>query len=150
MSSEDFSRFDSLKLFMHQIYEYRKGVRPLVLCTMCNDCAQIMCKRLDEQGISYIEQPVSSNKVNLYFGKEACLDVVRTFVHKPMHVLTPAEDFMLGACSGMTSRRSANASANEVKLYAVRRITPTISLMRLFEYLFLLISSQKNCLFVIL
>lgn len=100
MSSEDFSRFDSLKLFMHQIYEYRKGVRPLVLCTMCNDCAQIMCKRLDEQGIPYIEQPVSSNKVNLYFGKKACLDVVRTFVHKPMHVLTPAEDFMLGAMLG--------------------------------------------------
>lgn len=100
MSSEDFSRFDSLKLFMHQIYEYRKGVRPLVLCTMCNDCAQIMCKRLDEQGIPYIEQPVSNNKVNLYFGKKACLDVVRTFVHKPMHVLTPAEDFMLGAMLG--------------------------------------------------
>lgn len=71
-----------------------------MLCTMCNDCAQIMCKRLDEQGISYIEQPVSSNKVNLYFGKKACLDVVRTFVHKPMHVLTPAEDFMLGAMLG--------------------------------------------------
>lgn len=100
MSSEDFSRFDSLKLFMHQIYEYRKGVRPLVLCTMCNECAKIMCKRLTEQGISYIEQSVSSNKVNLYFGKKACLDVVRTFVHKPMHVLTPAEDFMLGAMLG--------------------------------------------------
>lgn len=100
MSAEDFSRYDSLKLFMHQIYEYRKGVRQLVLCTMCYDCAEIMRARLDEQRIAYLEQPVSANKVNLYFGNSLCLDVVRTFVDKPMNALTPAEDFMLGTMLG--------------------------------------------------
>ena len=100
MSAEDFSRYDSLKLFMHQIYEFRKGVRQLVLCTMCYDCAEIMRARLDEQQIAYLEQPVSANKVNLYFGNKMCLDVVRTFIHKPMNALTPAEDFMLGTMLG--------------------------------------------------
>ena len=100
MSAEDFSRYDSLKLFMHQIYEYRKGVRQLVLCTMCNDCAEIMRNRLNEQQIAYLEQPVSANKVNLYFGNKVCLEVVRTFIDKPMNALTPAEDVMLGTMLG--------------------------------------------------
>lgn len=34
MSAEEFSRYDSMKLFLHQIYEFQKGVRSLVLCTM--------------------------------------------------------------------------------------------------------------------
>lgn len=100
MSAEDFSRYDSLKLFMHQIYEFRKGVRQLVLCTMCTDCARIMRDRLDDLNIHYLEQPVSANKVNLYFGNKVCLDVVKTFIHKSMNALTPAEDFMLGTMLG--------------------------------------------------
>lgn len=43
---------------------------------------------------------VSANKLNLYFGNEVCLNVVRTFISKPMHALTPAEDFMLGTMLG--------------------------------------------------
>lgn len=100
MSADDFSRFDSLKLFMHQIYEYRKGVRQLVLCTMCPECAAIMRDRLRSGHIDYLEQPVSTGRVNLYFGNRVCLDVVRTFVHKRMNELSPAEDFMLGAMLG--------------------------------------------------
>lgn len=100
MSAEDFSRYDSLKLFMHQIYEFRKGVRQLVLCTMCTDCARIMRDGLDDLNIHYLEQPVSANKVNLYFGNKVCLDVVKTFIHKSMNALTPAEDFMLGTMLG--------------------------------------------------
>lgn len=33
MSAEEFSRYDSMKLFLHQIYEFQKGVRSLVLCS---------------------------------------------------------------------------------------------------------------------
>lgn len=100
MSAEDFARHDSLKLYLHQIYEYRKGVRKLVLCTMRTDCAEIMRERLEGQQIPYIVQPVAPEKVNLYFGNPLCLDVVRTFVHKRMNELTPAEDFMLGTMLG--------------------------------------------------
>lgn len=105
MSAEDYVRFDSMKLFMHQIYEYRKGVRYLVLCTMHPKCAAVFCERLQSQQIAFIEQAVTENKVNIYFGSDACLDVVRTFVHKPLHALSPAEDFMLGAMLGYEIRQ---------------------------------------------
>ena len=45
-------------------------------------------------------QEVSEKKVNLYFGKQECLDAVKTFIHKPLNRLSPEEDFMLGAYLG--------------------------------------------------
>lgn len=33
------TRFGAMKLYFHQIYELKKGVRHLVLCTMSGDCA---------------------------------------------------------------------------------------------------------------
>lgn len=105
MSAEDFVRFDSLKLYMHQIYEFRKGVRHLVLCTMCPTCADIVRARLDAQGIAHLTQVVDDNKVNLYFGDDACLQTVSTFIDKPLARLTPAEDFMLGAMLGYDIRQ---------------------------------------------
>lgn len=51
-------------------------------------------------GIAHLTQPVTDNKVNLYFGNRLCLDAVKTFVHKPLNELSPEEDFMLGAMLG--------------------------------------------------
>ena len=50
MSAEEFSRYDSMKLFLHQIYEFQKGVRSLVLCTMCRTCASLLSERLGRLG----------------------------------------------------------------------------------------------------
>ena len=50
--------------------------------------------------IHIVRQPVTDNKVNLYFGNRLCLDAVKTFVHKPLNELSPEEDFMLGAMLG--------------------------------------------------
>ena len=58
MSAEEFHRYDSMKLFLHQIYEFRKGVRNLVLCTMCRTCASLLAERLERQGIGYLIQEV--------------------------------------------------------------------------------------------
>ena len=52
------------------------------------------------QQIGYMIQEVSEKKVNLYFGKQECLDAVKTFIHKPLNRLSPEEDFMLGAMLG--------------------------------------------------
>lgn len=97
---EDFHRYSSMKLYMHHIYEYQKGVRNLVLCTMCPTCASLVCDRLDSQGISHAIQQVSPNKVNLFFGNEMCLNVVRSFIHKPLNELSAEEDFILGVMLG--------------------------------------------------
>lgn len=111
MSEQDYVRFGELKIFMHQIYEFKKGVRNLVLCTMCPTCAALVAERLRGQRIEYLIQEVTDNKVNLYFGKRACLDAVRAFIDKPLNRLTPEQDFMLGAMSVTISSSSANAFA---------------------------------------
>lgn len=100
MNRPDCSSFGDMKVFMHHIYEFKKGVRSLILFTMCNTCAEFVIQRLEKQQIEYFRQPVSGNKVNLYFGKRACLDAVRSFADKPLNRLTPEEDFMLGAMLG--------------------------------------------------
>ena len=100
MSAEELNRHESMKLFLHHIYEFQKGVRSLVLCTMCRTCAALLCERLDRLGIDYLIQPVTQSKVNLYFGHRRCVETVRMFVHKPLNELTPEEDFMLGAMLG--------------------------------------------------
>lgn len=100
MSAEEYNRFDSMKMFFHQIYEFKKGVRNLVLCTMCKPYADLITERLKSQSIEYLIQDVVPNKVNLYFGKRACLDAVRTFIDKPLNKLSPEEDFILGTMLG--------------------------------------------------
>lgn len=116
MSMEEYDRFGAMKLYFHQIYELKKGVRHLVLCTMSGDCARLLIDRLESQHIDYVEQPAGADKVNLYFGRQQCLDVVRHFIAKPLHRLTPEEDFMLGVmlgydltmqCERFCNRRSA-------------------------------------------
>lgn len=100
MSMEEFNRYGAMKLYMHHIYEFQKGVRHLVLCTMCPTCAALVCDRLDNLGIRHVIQQVAANKVNLFFGNEKCLNVVRSFIHKPLNELTAEEDFMLGVMLG--------------------------------------------------
>ena len=56
MSEQDYVRFGELKIFMHQIYEFKKGVRNLVLCTMCPTCAALVAERLRGQRIEYLIQ----------------------------------------------------------------------------------------------
>lgn len=118
MSAEDFSRHGSMKLFMHHIYEFQKGVRSLVLCTMCRTCAVLVCERLDRLGIDHLTQPVTDSKVNLNFGNRLCLNAVRTFVHKPLNELTPEEDFMLGAMLGYDIARQCERFCKRKRLLA--------------------------------
>ena len=59
MSEQEYARFGDMKMFMHHIYEFKKGVRSLVLCTMCRTCASIVAERLRGQQIGYMIQEVS-------------------------------------------------------------------------------------------
>lgn len=93
-----------MRVVMHHIYEYQKGVRDLILCTLCRTCARLIAERLKKQGIEFVIQNVGERKVNLFFGKRECLDVVGSFIHKPLNLLTPEEDFMLGTMLGYDVR----------------------------------------------
>ena len=100
MCGDDYARYGELRMIMHHIYEFKKGVRNLILCTMCKKCAELVMQRLENQKIAYICRSVSEDKVNLFFGKKVCLNAVSAFVDKPLNRLTPEEDFMLGTMLG--------------------------------------------------
>ena len=89
-----------MKVLMNHIYEYQKGVRRMVLFTLNRKYEEFAIRRLESQNISYIVQPVGSDRLNLYFGREECLNAIRMIVTRPLNLLTPEEDFMLGTMLG--------------------------------------------------
>jgi hypothetical protein len=89
-----------MKVLMNHIYEYKKGVRNMVLFTFNKRYEEYALRRLERQGINYIVQPVGNDRLNLFFGKRECLDAIRVMVTRPLNQLSPEEDFILGAMLG--------------------------------------------------
>ena len=107
MTAHDDAHPGEMKMVTHMIYEFKKGIRSLVLCTLCPTCAEMVKQKLDNQGIGYITQQLGNRNVNLFFGEQACLEAVGSFIHKPLNLLTPEEDFMLGAMLGYDIARQS-------------------------------------------
>lgn len=91
---------DKMKVFLHQIYECKKGVRSMVLCTLPTICKEQAMQKLEKNNIDYIIRPINDTRFNIFFGEKICLDVVEHFGDKPLNKLSPEEDFMLGAMLG--------------------------------------------------
>jgi hypothetical protein len=72
----------------------------MILFTCPRRFEQQACIRLKRQSIDYVAQPAGRDNVNIYFGRRECLDAIRLFVTRPLHELTPEEDFILGAMLG--------------------------------------------------
>lgn len=89
-----------MKVLMNHIYEYKKGVRQMVLFTFNKRYEDYATARLKRQNISYILQPVGNDRINLFFGRKQCLETIRLMVTRPLSQLTPEEDFILGAMLG--------------------------------------------------
>ncbi|CDA75113.1 putative uncharacterized protein [Bacteroides sp. CAG:530] len=89
-----------MKVLMNHIYEYKKGVRRMVLFTFNKKYEDFVIRRLESQNIKYVIQPAGNNSLNLYFGREECLNAIRMIAAQPLNLLTPEEDFMLGAMLG--------------------------------------------------
>ena len=66
-----------MKVLMNHIYEFKKGVRNMILFTFNQRYKDYAEKRLQSNGISYIIQPVGNDRLNLFFGKRECLDAIR-------------------------------------------------------------------------
>ena len=56
--------------------------------------------RLNSQNIDYCIQPIGCNKINLFFGRRECIEVIQSMTSRPLNELTPEEDFILGAMLG--------------------------------------------------
>lgn len=100
MKQADTALPTEIKVLYNHIYEYKKGVRNLVLYTMNNKHSELAFKRLESQNIAYFTRKAGKNSINLYFGHRECLETIRTFTDRPLNRLTPEEDFILGALLG--------------------------------------------------
>lgn len=89
-----------MKLFVHHIYELQKGIRYMALCTIDKNDAPFAIQRLEKTGIEYEICPINAQRLNLFFGKKECIDIVRLFCHRPLNQLTPEEDFIIGTMLG--------------------------------------------------
>ena len=89
-----------MKVLVHHIYEYKKGLRHLVLHTLNVSERDEAEHKLKNQRIDYFVQEVSPTKINLFFGTADCVNVVREIINKRLNELTPEEDFILGTMLG--------------------------------------------------
>lgn len=90
----------ALRFLVHHLYEYRKGVRQLFMMTMTSLEALQVQKRLEREAIDFHAYRVSGAKVNIFFGRSPCVEIVRRIVTKPLSQLSPEEDFILGTMLG--------------------------------------------------
>ena len=89
-----------MKVLMNHIYEYKKGVRRMILFTCNRRFEAYATQRLCHQSIDYVVQPAGKENINVYFGRKECLAAIRMFVTRPLNELSPEEDFILGAMLG--------------------------------------------------
>lgn len=89
-----------MKVLCHHIYEYKKGLRNLVLHTMNSEDVKLAEEKLFRHNITYFIQYVTPQKVNVFFGKEQCVRIVKSFNKKMLNDFTHEEDFILGIMLG--------------------------------------------------
>lgn len=90
---------NDLRVFYHHIYEYKKGLRNLVLTTEKSANRDVIEYRLKRDNIPYVINEVNDKNINVFFGNKDCIKVVYTF-DKKLYKLTPEQDFMLGIMLG--------------------------------------------------
>ena len=90
------------RIFSHHIYELKKGLRHLILFTTTEEHRLAIVQKLETHGISLLIQSVApgSNKINVFFGDQTCIDVLETFDADYLSELSAEEDFMLGVMLG--------------------------------------------------
>lgn len=90
----------TLRLFKHCLYEYDKGVRQLQMMTLTAAEAAVLVEQLDRASIHHYRHEISPEKVNLFFGRTPLVKTAQRIVTKPLNILSPEEDFILGTLLG--------------------------------------------------
>ncbi len=105
------AEYADLRVFHHHIYEYKKGIRNLILTTEKGIYRDNIEKRLQNENIDYVVHDIGNGKINVYFGEKPCVDVVRTLNPK-LNKLTPEQDFILGIMLGYDRVRQCERYLN--------------------------------------
>lgn len=89
-----------MKVFQHHIYEYRKGLRNLILHTISEQYRNRIEDKLEKLGIAYQVYRLKNGNINVFFGASECVDVIKAIGKESLADYTPEEDFILGTMLG--------------------------------------------------
>lgn len=89
-----------MNVFYHLVYEYQKGLRDLCLHTCSKDDEGKIKKALEGQNIGYSICSLENNKINVFFGMPACLEIIKKFSCEELNHISAEEDFILGMMLG--------------------------------------------------
>ncbi len=89
-----------MKVLVHHIYEYKKGLRNLVLHTLDKSFHDEAVRKLDKNNIDFIVRFLDGPGINIFFGARECVEVIKNFGDKKLSEFTPEEDFILGTMLG--------------------------------------------------
>jgi hypothetical protein len=89
-----------MQVLLHHVYEYKKGLRSLVLHTMGSEEQDKAEEILQRKGIKYFLQAVNERKINIFFGSEQCVNIVESFGKESLSDFTDEQDFILGIMLG--------------------------------------------------
>lgn len=91
---------EGMQVLRHHLYEYKKGLRNLILHT-ANSCHEPdIVKLLEKKNVNYLIIPASQKNINVFFGNEKCINIVRKIGNKSLSNYTDEEDFILGIMLG--------------------------------------------------
>ncbi len=106
-SCSDYKTAD-LQILIHHIYEYKKGIRDLVLHTM-NTADRLKAENLlKKRGLHYFIQEVSPKKINIFFGRESSVQIIRSFGDISLSKYTDEQDFILGVMLGYDRKQQCD------------------------------------------
>lgn len=100
LTPEQYEEFNDLRVFNHHIYEYKKGIRSLILTTEKSKYRNAIEEKLQKNNIPYlINKHDNKELINVFFGDEPCIKVISTFSPK-LNRLNAEQDFILGVLLG--------------------------------------------------
>jgi len=89
-----------MKVFLHHIYEYQKGLRNLVLFTGHADCRELIECKLKKSCIDYAIYPLGKTRINVFFGESVCVATVQKIGCEHLSGMSLEHDYMLGIMLG--------------------------------------------------
>lgn len=96
---------ENMHVFLHHVYEFKKGVRNLILHTTKSEHEATIRERLEREHISYLICPIGHQKINIFFGEDICIDVIKTIGKLYLFDYTDEEDFLLGIMLGYDRKK---------------------------------------------
>lgn len=84
----------------HHLYEYKKGLRRLILHTVKRKTLPEIVARLARENIACCIYLIGDVSANVFFGDAVCIDIIKNINKPQLSEYTPEEDFILGTMLG--------------------------------------------------